>query len=232
MVIMEDGTFHFRGKAPLDDKMPVNINGVNYLIPLEAYPYLSDGFMRKAEIGGSRNDNYLGGNFQNSWGVTGVTPGGAVANNGVLAISQKAAAVIAMGVQLTDYDARFRLITGPANTSADIQTTFDFRRPTGNLGADGYRLAFMGKDANGNNTIRLYKRLNSVSTVISPQDGIITDGQTLRIVVKGDQITVYADVAIVWHIVDNSISGGRVVAFSTGSNNAGIVVSDLKVYEL
>ncbi|MGC0810100.1 hypothetical protein [Pantoea agglomerans] len=232
IVIMEDGAFHFTGKAPLDGKMPININGVNYLIPLEAYPYMSDGFMRKADIGGSKNDNYLGGNFQNTWGVTGVTAGGAVANNGMLNISQKAAAVIAMGVQLTDYDARFRLINGPENSSGDIQTTFDFRRPTGIPGADGYRLAFMGKDANGNNTIRLYKRVNSVSTVISPQDGAITDGQTLRIVVKGNQITVYADSAIVWHIIDNSISGGRVVAFSTGSNNAGIVVSDLKVYEL
>lgn len=232
IVIMEDGTFHFNGKPPVDGKMPVNINGVNYLMPLEAYPYLSDGFKRKGDIGGSRNDNSLGGNFQNVWGVTGITAGGAAIDTGMLTISQKAAAVIAMGVQLTDYDARFKVINGPANTSGDIQTTFDFRRPTGNLGADGYRLAFMGKDANGNNTIRLYKRVSSVSTVISPQDGIISDGQTLRIVIKGNQITVYADSAIVWHIADNSISGGRVVAFSTGSNNAGIVISDFKVYEL
>ncbi|WP_156484976.1 hypothetical protein [Erwinia sp. ErVv1] len=232
IVIMEDGTFHYQGKAPLDGKMPVNLNGTNYLIPLEAYPYLSDGFMRQGAIGGSRNDNYLGGNFQNTWGVTGVTEGGAVTTNGMLNISQKAAAVIAMGIQLTDYDARFKLVSGPANTASDIQTTFDFRRPTGNTGVDGYRLAFMGKDANGNNTVRLYKRVSSVSSVISPQDGQITDGQTLRVVVKGNQITVYADAAIIWHIVDNSISGGRVAAFSTGANNAGIIISDFKVYEV
>ncbi len=232
IVIKEDGTFHFQGKTLIDGKMPVNLNGNDYLIPLEAYPYMSDGFMRLGAIGGTKNDNYLGGNFANVWGATGITEGGAVTTNGMLNFSQKAAAVIAMGVQLTDYDVRFRVVSGPLNTATDIQTTFDFRRPTGNTGADGYRLAFMGKDANGVNTLRLYKRVGSVSSIISPQDGAITDGQTLRIVVKGNQITVYADSAIIWHIFDNSIPGGRVAAFSSGSSNAGIVVSDFKIYQL
>lgn len=232
IVIMEDGTFHFQGKASLDGKMPVNLNGTNYLIPLDAYPYLSDGFMRQGAIGGSKNDNYLGGNFQNTWSVTGVTEGGVVTSNGMLNISQKAPAVIALGAKLTDSDMRFKVVSGPANTGSDIQTTFDFRRPNGNAGVDNYRVAFMGKNAFGNNTIRLYKRVNSVSSVISPQDGSITDGQTLRIVVKGNQITVYADSTIVWHVVDTSISTGQVAGFSTASNNAGLVVSDFKIYEV
>lgn len=230
IVVMEDGTFHFQGKALVGGKMPVNINGKNYLLPLEQYPYMSDGFMRQGAIAGTTNDNYLGGTFKNTWGVVGVSDGGAVTNNGSLTISNKGAGAIAMGIQQTDYDIRFKLVSGPANTTGDVQTTFDFRRPTGNTGVDGYRVAFMSKDSSGLNTLRLYKRVSGTSSVISPSDATIMDGQTLRIVIKGQDIQVYADSALLWSITDPSITGGRVVGFGTGASNAGITVSDFEMY--
>lgn len=232
IAIMESGHLNITGRATVDDRMQLNVNGKNYLVALEKEAWMSDGFMRLGTIGSTNNDNYLSGAFVSTWGTAGTLEGGAETNNGQLVISNKSAAAIAMGIQQTDYDIRFKIVSGPANTGTDVQTTFDFRRPTGATGVDGYRIAFMAKDASGVNTLRLYKRVSGVSTVISQADATITDGQTLRIVMQGQRIMIYADKALLWDITDPSITGGRVVGFGTGTNNAGLTVSDFRMYTL
>lgn len=237
----EDGIMMWQGKALAEKKLPISINGTDYFINLESAPWGSDGFMRQGDILGTPNDNYYGGSYLQNWDGVNVAASTAVTNNGSLKITTKAAASVAFPVKQTNYEVSFRLVSGPANPGTDVQTTFDFRRPTSNTGVDAYRVAFMSKTEQGVNTLRLYRRVGGQSVVIGDSDKTMTDGQTLRVWVsevvpggaQGNHIKVFADDVLLWDLVDPTTTlGGRVLGFGTGSNNAGIEIDHFKVYTL
>lgn len=231
MAIMEDGTLHYTTKDITDNKLTININGTYYTLPVTKLPYMSDGFNRTGNVSGRNLDNSLGGILTSKWGNWGLN-NGANCNNGSLNLIQKSKAFTGFDTTLVDNEITFKVISGPKNTGTDISTAFEFRRSNWNMDQVGYSLAFTGKDTNNNNGLQLYSRtsVNGVMTLKAlGTPATIKDGQTLKVVTKGNVIQIFADAVLIMNITDNSVSVGSYVGFAMYAGNQGMIINELVV---
>jgi len=234
LAIMEDGVLNLQTRELTSDgKLVLNLNGTYYTVPVEKAAYYSDCFMRNAPLSGRVLDNGLGGMFETKWGNWGVN-GGANTNNGVLSLIQKSKCAAGMDTTLTDLEVQFKLLTGPANVTDVLSTSFEFRRSNWNADTAAYVLSFLGKDSDGFNKLALFRRdVNADKTFtltkLNTNDMRCSDNQVLKVNVKGGVIRLFADTALLTSVEDTIINKGTYVAFGMWDNNRGMTVTDFKV---
>lgn len=232
--IMEDGSFSLKTR-PLtsDGKLVINLNGIYHTVPVEKAPFYSDCFMRTAPLSGRALDNGLGGLFDGKWGNWGVN-GGANTKDGVLSLIQKSKCSVGMDTTLTDVEVQFKLLTGPANVTDALSTSFEFRRSNWNADTTAYVLSFLGKDSDGFNKLALFRRdvkadKTFTLTKLNTNDIRCSDNQVLKVNASGKMIRLYADSALLTSVEDDVIETGTYVGFGMWDNNRGMTITDFKV---
>jgi len=234
LAVMEDGTFNLQTRdLTSDGKLVVNLNGTYYKLPVEKAAFFSDCFMRTAALSGRALDNGLGGLFEAKWGNWGVN-GGANTKDGVLSLIQKSKCSVGMDTTLTDVEVQFKLLTGPANVTDVLSTSFEFRRLNWNADSSAYVLSFLGKDSDGLNKLALFRRDTNADktftlTKLNTTDIRCSDNQVLKVNIKGSMIRLFADAALLTSVEDAVIDKGTYVTFGMWDNNRGMTVTDFKV---
>lgn len=230
LTIMEDGVIHATTKQiTADGKMPVNVNGIYYAVPLDKYPYLSDSFNRVGTIFRPL-DNAYGGIINGNWNNWGIATGGAAVNNGVFNYTYKGSnAIVGLNTQLDNAEISFILVSGPNNTIDEVATAFEFRR-AGYAGLNGaYLLSFKGKTNTTNNVALLRRDVAEDGTVTYSDmlsgDININDGQKITISYNDSTIKIYADTDLIGSVTDGSYQTGQYVGWLATPNNSGISVS-------
>jgi len=227
-----DGTLVLTTKALLEDaKLRMRINGINYRIPLETDALLSDKFSRTGNINGSNVDNKLGGSGTYSWSAG---YGGYNTQAGSLLITAKSNTSASLRISLSDFTARFKLVSGPATADSSTPNAgYEFRKQQGGV-VDCYRLTLQAKSADGS-IMRLVKRVTDAAgtvthTLLSPADARVADGQTIGVTAKGSSIKVYADSELIWEITDSTFPAGEVIGFFAGAQNSGYELSNMEIF--
>jgi len=215
-------------KKVLDgNKLQVNINNKNYLMPIEIAPDMSDSFRNRiGELNNTPPDNYLGGNFTNNWTTT--TTGFTTSSKG-LTISLAGFGSGGISLTKSDYTIDFTLVSGPTSTSETVNSAIDIRRAHAVNSADTIRFQLWGA-ANGTTKVRLIKRVGGTVTTIGGTDQVIKDGAVIRSVCSGSSIKIYADGALIWDIVETDCMTNNYFGFGTGTGNTGFTISNVRLY--